>query len=340
MNKEKTLEAANALLEYINRSSNTPEQDKTSLLDEEEANDIYVQINTKKFLSDKKSLKPKRVEIPHPIYSKEETSVCLFSKDPQRSYKDVLQSENSPTKDLITRVVGVSKLKGKFKAYEARRQLYSSYDLFLADDNVVSVLPKLLGKAFYDRSVSKIPLAVRIRSGDSISAERALKEVNSILNSTMFTIPVGTTVSVKVGTSSHSAEQIQENVLAVVDYFTSKVAKKGLDDVRTIEIKSNSSPGLPIFATTSLYTEEDIAKEGLDKAEKRKRDETSQGLTRLEKALAEVVDDEELERFTKKPIRNTETTTDEPEKTEDTKEASEENGKQKPAKKTRKSKAK
>lgn len=46
----------------------------------------------------------------------------------------------------VQRVVGVSKLKGKFAPFEARRALMSEHDLFLADDRIVPMLPKLLGK--------------------------------------------------------------------------------------------------------------------------------------------------------------------------------------------------
>ena len=45
----------------------------------------------------------------------------------------------------VAKVIGVSKLKGKYEPYEAKRQLCNSYDLFIADDRVVPSLPKLIG---------------------------------------------------------------------------------------------------------------------------------------------------------------------------------------------------
>jgi len=45
----------------------------------------------------------------------------------------------------ITKIVGVSKLKAKYEAPEAKRQLCSLYDIFLADERVIPSLPKLLG---------------------------------------------------------------------------------------------------------------------------------------------------------------------------------------------------
>lgn len=46
----------------------------------------------------------------------------------------------------VAKVIGVSKLKGKYEPFEAKRQLCNSYDLFLADDRVVPSLPKLIGE--------------------------------------------------------------------------------------------------------------------------------------------------------------------------------------------------
>ena len=48
----------------------------------------------------------------------------------------------------VAKVIGVSKLKGKYEPFEAKRQLCNSYDLFLADDRVVPSLPKLIGDCF------------------------------------------------------------------------------------------------------------------------------------------------------------------------------------------------
>lgn len=45
----------------------------------------------------------------------------------------------------IAKVIGLSKLRTKHESFEAKRQLCAQYDLFLADDRILSYLPKLLG---------------------------------------------------------------------------------------------------------------------------------------------------------------------------------------------------
>lgn len=85
--------------------------------------------------------------VAHPLLDPRTSPVCLIVKDPQREYKDLLASQNIT---LISRVVGVEKLKGKFKPFEARRQLAADHELFLADERVIPLMPKLLGKIFFD----------------------------------------------------------------------------------------------------------------------------------------------------------------------------------------------
>ena len=83
----------------------------------------------------------------HPLIDPTTASVCLITKDPQREYKDLLAKHDI---QFISRVVDVSKLKGKWKPFEAKRALLKENDMFLADDRVVPLLPKLLGGKFFD----------------------------------------------------------------------------------------------------------------------------------------------------------------------------------------------
>lgn len=85
--------------------------------------------------------------IVHPLIDPRTTPVCLITKDPQREYKDLIASHNIK---FISRVVGIEKLKGKFKPFEARRMLLQENGMFLADERVVPLLPKLLGRKFFE----------------------------------------------------------------------------------------------------------------------------------------------------------------------------------------------
>lgn len=56
---------------------------------------------------------PVRIDVPHPVIDPRERSVALLVKDPQREYKDLLAAKDVK---FISRVVGVTKLKGKVRA--------------------------------------------------------------------------------------------------------------------------------------------------------------------------------------------------------------------------------
>lgn len=45
----------------------------------------------------------------------------------------------------VSKVIGLSKLRTKYEAPEAKRNLCSAYDVFLADDRILPSLPKAIG---------------------------------------------------------------------------------------------------------------------------------------------------------------------------------------------------
>jgi ribosome biogenesis protein UTP30 len=86
--------------------------------------------------------------LPHPaLPPPPKSSVCLFVKNPQREYKDLLAAHNIK---FVDRVVGLDKLRGKHKPFEARRALMKAHDIFLCDARIMPSMPKLLGKIFFD----------------------------------------------------------------------------------------------------------------------------------------------------------------------------------------------
>lgn len=85
--------------------------------------------------------------IVHPLVDPRTSPICLITKDPQREYKDLLESNGIK---FISRVVGITKLRGKFKPFEARRMLLKENGMFLADERVIPLLPGLLGSKWFE----------------------------------------------------------------------------------------------------------------------------------------------------------------------------------------------
>lgn len=169
--------AVKALLAYANKQAEKAEE--TELLGRDEH--VWLSVNTKTG-STRKKLMPIKIQLPSPpLPPPPATSVCLLVKDPQREYKDLIAKHDIK---FIDRVVGVTKLKGKFKPFEPRRQLRNDHDLFLVDDRVLPLMPKLLGKMFFE--AKKQPIPVNLQRKD------LKQELGRAIQSTYFHPSTGT----------------------------------------------------------------------------------------------------------------------------------------------------
>lgn len=164
-------------------------------------------------------------------------SVCIFTKDPQKEYKEKFAAIGLSH----VKVIGISKLREKHKPYEAKRLLCASYETFLADARILPLLPKLLGKSFYAKK--KVPGVVDLRkSGDALA-----QEIQSALMCTSFYMANGACTSTKVGkVEEMTQDQIVENVMAALPQIIKKVPR-GWSNIKSIHIKTTSSVALPIY---------------------------------------------------------------------------------------------
>ena len=201
------------------------------------SNTVYVQL-TLNTLSPTSHVKPVRINLPHALHAPGEVSTCLLVKDPQREYKDLLVEHRIKS---IARVVGVAKLKGKFKPYDARRALVQDHDLFLADSRIVPTLPNLCGKVFFD--AKKHPITVNLtKKGDALQ-----KELESAIQATTFLQNKGSCSTVKIGyMATHTPEQLTENLMAALPAVLSRV-KGGWENVHNIDVKTGNSAALPVW---------------------------------------------------------------------------------------------
>ncbi|CCO30759.1 Putative ribosome biogenesis protein C8F11,04 AltName: Full=U3 snoRNP-associated protein C8F11.04 [Rhizoctonia solani AG-1 IB] len=158
--------AIDALLKY--NEKHQAEKEESELLGAREEV-VWLNVAVKKAYPEKK-LKPFSIPLARPIVDPRTSPICLITKDPQREYKDLLAAQNVK---FVSRVVGVTKLKGKFKPFEARRQLMKDHGIFLVDERVVPMMPKLLGKIFF--KAKKQPVPVNLQKKDVKSElERAV----------------------------------------------------------------------------------------------------------------------------------------------------------------------
>ena len=235
---------------------------------------IWLVLTTKKHIVDKKRLKPGKISVPHAIV-KPETSICLITADPQRTYKDIIADSAFPN-DLRSRirVLGVGKIKQRYKSFESKRQLLAEYDTFLADDRIVVLLLSLLGKIVFESSKRPIPVNLQGSipqkppreerkprpkgSSPRVATPQAVaNEVEKALRSARIHLSPSVTTSIHVGFSNFESKHLQQNIEAVVDGMQQKFIPSGWRNIRSIHIKGPSTAAMPIWLANQLWVEED-----------------------------------------------------------------------------------
>ncbi|KAF9050800.1 ribosomal protein L1 [Hymenopellis radicata] len=200
---------------------------------------IWLNVAVKKISAEKK-LMPVRIPIVHPLIDPRTTGVCLITKDPQRDYKDLLEDKGIK---FVSRVIGISKLKGKFKPFEARRLLLKEHGLFLADDRVIPLLPKLLGEKWFQAKKQPIPV--------TLTRKDLKKELEYAISSTYMNQNRGTNTAIKIGTITHTPEQVLANLKTALPVIAQRI-KGGWDNIQASP--SKRTPAWPSQYGAVLWT--------------------------------------------------------------------------------------
>ncbi|GAA5985734.1 hypothetical protein JCM10908_007090 [Rhodotorula pacifica] len=262
--------------------------------------------------------KPVRIAVPHPVMNPKESPVTLFVKDPQRTYKDLLEELKI---GFVSRVVGLDKLRTKHKTFEAKRQLLREADLFLVDDRVMVEVGKSIGKMWRDAKKQPIPVALQ-RKDLKAELERAVA-------STYMNVTTGTSLSIKLGTTAlHSPEELLANLDAVLPHIATRIpnAPSTFSNIQSLHLKTSTSVSLPIYvaslqqrfeATGLSAAQEEEKRAAKEKKEKEKeerqkraeekekrraeRSATKEGKGRLEKKRERTDEDDEEEQVEAAP---------------------------------------
>ena len=328
-NSTKVLKASTALLSHIKltASSSAAIAEKKSLLavsstsstpTPDDNQPIWLVFTTKTHITPKKRLKPGKIPLPYPLNISSEASILLITADPQRTFKDMVAHPTFPVAlaKRITRVIGVSKLKAKYKSFESKRQLKDEHDIILADDRIITMLPPLLGKTFYGGG-SKRPIPVSFEpytpkkdassKPNSFSVVKAkpnkddgkavapplqcAKTIERALDCALIHLSPSATTSVRVGLSTFTATQIAENIDAVVNGMAEKFVTKGWRNVKAIHIKGPNTMALPIWLAEELWVDETHVLE-VEQAEEAKKLASQKGRKRKGRELIKVTEEQ------------------------------------------------
>ena len=240
---------------------------------------VWLVLTTKKHIVDQKRLKPGKIFLPHSLHTSPAVTICLITSDPQRPFKDTIAHPSFPPElsKKITRVIGISKLKARYKSFESRRLLLAEHDIFLADARIIISLPSVLGKVFYTGPKRPIPVnlepykpkADKTKSVSASSKSKSQNGIRSIAPPTQVAKEIERTIScaqiqlsptittaVRVGLATMEPEKVAENIEAVVAGMVEKFIPKGWRNLRAIHIKGPNTMALPVWVTEELWLDE------------------------------------------------------------------------------------
>ncbi|KAI5479170.1 hypothetical protein MNV49_004030 [Pseudohyphozyma bogoriensis] len=267
VNEAQVQKALTALLAHITKVQQ--QREETDLLGESEEK-LFVVVGLKRAARREVHM-PVRMQLAHPVIDPRQSPVTLFVKDPQRTYKDLLEKSKI---SFISRVVGLEKLRTKHKTFEAKRVLLKEGDLFLVDDRVVVDVGKSLGKMWREAKKQPVPVALQ-RKDLKAELERAVA-------STYLQISMGTSLSVKFGsTAIHTPAQLLENLLSLLPQLAVRLpfSEGDFSNIQSIHIKTSTSVALPIWNSSIeevgkiVVTEKEKKEIEEKKAEKEKKEQ-------------------------------------------------------------------
>eukprot|EP00697_Spironema_sp_BW2_P013653 gnl/Spiro4/3856_TR1902_c0_g1_i1.p1 gnl/Spiro4/3856_TR1902_c0_g1~~gnl/Spiro4/3856_TR1902_c0_g1_i1.p1 ORF type:complete len:356 (+),score=80.33 gnl/Spiro4/3856_TR1902_c0_g1_i1:45-1070(+) len=230
MDRQQVAQAVTALSHHTELSRENPLA--------EESTSISLMFSLRK-IPQRRNTKPIRIPLVHTLYP-EGTEICLISKDPQKTFRELIESKKVTA---VTKVISVSKLRTNHKSYEQKRLLCAAYKLFLADDRVLPLLPALLGKTFFAKK--KQPLAVNLTAPD------LNREINRAVSGTqLFLGGASPCCNVKVGNTGMLPEMVVDNILEAAKHVVAHVPKQW-KSIQAIHLKTPTSVSLPLYNSLS-----------------------------------------------------------------------------------------
>ncbi|KAJ7960684.1 Ribosomal protein [Quillaja saponaria] len=143
-------------------------------------------------------------------------------------------SENIP----VSKVLKLSKLKTDYRPFEAKRKLCDSYHMFFADNRVIELLPKLMGKPFFKKKKIPVPLDLKHKNWK--------EQIEKSCSWAFLFLRTGTCSVVRVAKLSMESDEIVENVVAAINGIV-EVVPKEWRNVRSFHLKLLESLALPVY---------------------------------------------------------------------------------------------
>lgn len=183
--------AMGALLQYHEKTGSNP----NALLGDERT--VQVQFALDKVPSNP-SQKPRSINIPHPLYklsddideSLQEPRVCLIVKEQSKKWVQEMIDDYPEQMGFVKKVLGLQSLRTKHGRFDQQRDLLNRFDVFMADDRILPMLAKALGRNFFETKKQPIPIRLTRKNALPLVVLQSLR-------STQLYISEGTCITIK-----------------------------------------------------------------------------------------------------------------------------------------------
>lgn len=239
---------------------------------------IYLNINTYEQITDRKPEGPTLIPVPNKVRPRlAKLQVCLIVNNPQKAVVDALTSdEKLPTYELFSEIISTSRLRSALSTagkethqHRAALDFVKNFDMLVYDGKLKpQVMRSILGPRVYNKPAgvkiqSPLPITlqpvtgpdatpVQIEEAKKVIADPVVikKQLKFIANCVTVLPSPGTSLSILVGLSSFTKEQLIENITAVLKVVMNE-ANPLIDNtwgnVRAMYIKTTESASLPLY---------------------------------------------------------------------------------------------
>ncbi|GMH32436.1 hypothetical protein BSKO_00270 [Bryopsis sp. KO-2023] len=168
--------------------------------------------------------------------------VCLLIKGgPQDNMKKPFKEKLVP--GCVQKIITDNALKRKYVDHEAKYQLATQFDIFLANQSMIFDLPRLLGKPFYKSR--KFPALVQLKKSDKDSWE---SRIDAKKMCTFWHATPGVKAAVRIGLASFKAKEVVENLFSALSSMCSSLPN-GFSEILRVSIRGPDTTLLPVYQT-------------------------------------------------------------------------------------------
>uniref|UniRef100_A0A8D8QWH9 Ribosomal L1 domain-containing protein 1 n=1 Tax=Cacopsylla melanoneura TaxID=428564 RepID=A0A8D8QWH9_9HEMI len=243
IDSKKAIVAVQALLNHVKTQNK-------NILFKSEGTPIFAQFDTVAIPKHPKTTL--RFVLPHSPHSKV-SDVLLIITDEKKHHRKLRHDDEmyivnfeEKLKELgvkgVNKVMTLRQIRAEYYTHEMRRKLSDMYDVFLVDGKIACKLSSLIGKCFYAKNKTPIPVSLENEDKVKLEVERALRKTQLVFKSSCCTNSV-----VRIGHTDMSPKELSENLEAFSKAVDTSKYPGGWRNVKKVHIKTPTSIALPVY---------------------------------------------------------------------------------------------